>query len=184
MIKSLAAAFAVFLCAGSVSAATLDFTGAGSATATSYTEEGYILTASSPSASTHYGDGGGTSNTFNWHAGGANAYTQAWTLSRIGGGLFDMNSFRLGGLFGSEDMQVYNSNGGAFNLTGNSTYITSSPTWSAVSWVRFSLSDGDSAWLDRIRTTELSAVPGPAALPLAASAMALLGFAGWRRRKA
>lgn len=185
MIKTLAASIAAILCAGSVSAATIDFNGVNGSVpyATSYFEDGYVLTASSPSSGSHYGDVFGDFDRFGWHAGGDNANSQSWTLARVGGGLFDMLSFQLGGMFGSEDMRVRNSNGGNFNLDDNSNYATTSSTWSTVSWVSFTLNGNEDAWMDNIRTREISAVPGPAALPLAASGMALLGFAGWRRRK-
>lgn len=182
MIKTFAAIFAATFIAGSANAAVIDFNSLNSGVyyQNAYYEDGYVLQASSNSPGVHFGDARGDHDRFGWHTGGNNPSVLSWTLRRVDGGMFNMNGFRLGGLYRGDDMTVRNSNGGVWSL-GRGHYNTVSSTWSNLSAVRFTLGRGEEGWIDNIRVT---AVPGPAALPLAASGLALFGFLGWRRRKA
>jgi hypothetical protein len=63
-----------------------------------YTDSGYLLTlntvnlVSSPTGA-HIGDGTSVAQTYNWHDGGDNSGGAFVTLTRVGGGLFDLVSF-------------------------------------------------------------------------------------------
>jgi hypothetical protein len=109
--KSILAAIA-FLAAGSASAAVLTFDGltdmmygdgfplASGMTydGTNHTnvESGFRLTLNAPGAdagAAHVGDGTFDPQTFNWHDGMENGWDTYVTLTRVGGGKFDLNSF-------------------------------------------------------------------------------------------
>lgn len=182
MIKTFAATMAAAFIAGAAHSAVLDFNSINNGVyyQTAYYEDGYVLRASSNSSGVHFGDAQGDNDRFGWHTGGDNPSILSWTLRRVDGSAFDVNGFRLGGLHSGDDMTVRNSNGGAWSL-GSGHYNTTSSTWSNVSAVRFTLGRGEEGWIDNIR---VNAVPGPAALPLAATGLALFGFLGWRRKKA
>jgi hypothetical protein len=109
--KSILAAIA-FLAAGSASAAVLTFDGltdmmygdgfplasgmSYDGTNLTYVESGFQLTLNAPNAdagAAHIGDGTFDPQTFNWHDGMENGSDTFLTLTRVGGGKFDLNSF-------------------------------------------------------------------------------------------
>lgn len=109
--KSILAAVA-FMAAGSASATVLNFDGltdmmygdgfplAGSMTYNglnlTYVESGFQVTLNAPGAdagSAHIGDGTYESSTYNWHDGMENGSDTFVTLTRVGGGKFNLNSF-------------------------------------------------------------------------------------------
>jgi hypothetical protein len=109
--KTILAAVA-FLAAGSASAAVLTFDGltdmmygdgfplasgmAYDGTNLTYVESGFQLTLNAPGAdagAAHVGDGTYDSQTFNWHDGFENGWDTYVTLTRVGGGKFNLNSF-------------------------------------------------------------------------------------------
>jgi len=109
--KSILAAVA-FLAAGSASAAVLTFDGltdmmygdgfplasgmSYDGTNLTYVESGFQLTLNAPGAdagAAHIGDGTFDPQTFNWHDGMENGSGTFLTLTRVGGGKFDLNSF-------------------------------------------------------------------------------------------
>lgn len=86
--------------ANSASATTLTFNGVASTTYTnfsSYTEAGYTFTLYGGSGvlQTHVGDGTGTANTLNWHDGGDNGTGAVMSMTRVGGGLFDLTGITV-----------------------------------------------------------------------------------------
>jgi hypothetical protein len=61
-----------------------------------YVESGFQLTLNAPNAdagAAHIGDGTFDPQTFNWHDGMENGSDTFLTLTRVGGGKFDLNSF-------------------------------------------------------------------------------------------
>lgn len=109
--KSILAAVA-FMAAGSAGATVLNFDGltemmygdgfplAGSMTYNglnlTYVESGFQVTLNAPGAdagSAHIGDGTYESSTYNWHDGMENGSDTFVTLTRVGGGKFNLNSF-------------------------------------------------------------------------------------------
>jgi hypothetical protein len=109
--KTILAAVA-FLAAGSASAAVLTFDGLTDmmygdgfplasgmtydGTNLTYVESGFQLTLNAPNAdagAAHIGDGTFDPQTFNWHDGMENGSGTFLTLTRVGGGKFDLNSF-------------------------------------------------------------------------------------------
>jgi len=109
--KSILAAVA-FLAAGSASATVLNFDGltnsmygddsplAGSMTYNglnlTYVESGFQVTLNAPGAdagAAHIGDGTFEPSTYNWHDGMENGWDTFVTLTRVGGGKFNLNSF-------------------------------------------------------------------------------------------
>jgi len=78
----------------------LTFNGVASTTYTnfsSYTEAGYTFTLYGGSGvlQTHVGDGTGTANTLNWHDGGDNGTGAVMSMTRVGGGLFDLTGITV-----------------------------------------------------------------------------------------
>ena len=109
--KSILAAVA-FMAAGSAGATVLNFDGltemmygdgfplAGSMTYNglnlTYVESGFQVTLNAPGAdagAAHVGDGTYEPSTFNWHDGMENGWDTFVTLTRVGGGKFNLNSF-------------------------------------------------------------------------------------------
>jgi hypothetical protein len=109
--KSILAAVA-FMAAGSASATVLNFDGltemmygdgfplAGSMTSDglnlTYVESGFQVTLNTPEAdagAAHIGDGTYEPSTYNWHDGFENGGNSFITLTRVGGGKFNLNSF-------------------------------------------------------------------------------------------
>ncbi|MBW8898117.1 MAG: PEP-CTERM sorting domain-containing protein [Massilia sp.] len=109
--KSILAAIA-FLAAGSASAAVLTFDGltemmygdgfplasgmSYDGTNLTYVESGFQVILNTPGAdagAAHVGDGTYDSQTFNWHDGFENGWDTYVTLTRVGGGKFNLNSF-------------------------------------------------------------------------------------------
>lgn len=141
----------------------------------SYTESGYIFTLFTPNASafnTHIGDAG-ASNTFNWHDSddnGAGAYV---TITKVGGGLFNLNSFNY-----------VSSAGTTVSASGKtSTFLAgtgvSNVNFLGVSSATFRSANNSHNQIDNVT---LTSVPEPASLALFAAGFGLLGAA--RRRKA
>ena len=109
--KSILAAVAL-MAAGSAGATVLNFDGltemmygdgfplAGSMTYDglnlTYVESGFQVTLNAPEAdagAAHVGDGTYESSTYNWHDGFENGWNSFITLTRVGGGKFNLNSF-------------------------------------------------------------------------------------------
>jgi len=109
--KSILAAVA-FMAAGSAGATVLNFDGltemmygdgfplAGSMTYNgpnlTYVESGFQVTLNAPGAdadAAHVGDGTYEPSTYNWHDGMENGWDTFVTLTRVGGGKFNLNSF-------------------------------------------------------------------------------------------
>jgi hypothetical protein len=109
--KSILAAVA-FMAAGSASATVLNFDGltnsmygdgeplAGGMTYNglnlTYVESGFQVTLNAPGAdagAAHVGDGTFEPSTYNWHDGMENGWDTFLTLTRVGGGKFNLNSF-------------------------------------------------------------------------------------------
>jgi hypothetical protein len=109
--KTILAAVA-FMAAGSASAAVLTFDGLTDmmygdgfplasgmtydGTNLTYTESGFQLTLNAPGAgagAAHVGDGTYDPQTFNWHDGFENGWDTYLTLTRVGGGKFNLSSF-------------------------------------------------------------------------------------------
>ncbi len=109
--KSILAAVAL-MAAGSAGATVLNFDGltemmygdgfplAGSMTYDglnlTYVESGFQVTLNAPEAdagAAHIGDGTYESSTYNWHDGFENGWNSFITLTRVGGGKFNLNSF-------------------------------------------------------------------------------------------
>ena len=109
--KSVLAAVA-FMAAGSAGATVLNFDGltemmygdgfplAGSMTYNgpnlTYVESGFQVTLNAPGAdagAAHIGDGTFEPSTYNWHDGMENGWDTFLTLTRVGGGKFNLNSF-------------------------------------------------------------------------------------------
>lgn len=189
-LKHAIIAAAMSLAATAASATVITFTGlttqygdgnrlASSMTATakslSYTESGYIFTLFTPNASpfnAHIGDVGGA-NTFNWHDGIENGVGAYVTITKVDGGLFNLNSFN------------YFSGGGiTVSATGNSNAVLSGRGVANLNFLGVSSATFSSARIsqNQIDNVNLTSVPEPASLALFAAGFGLLGFA--RRRKA
>lgn len=111
-------------------------------------------------------------------------------VTRTGGGSFFLNSIDLADVFNEPHSGnvpfSYVDGGGSHsliltldNLLGLETFILNLPGVTS-----FTLSQAGSIWfqVDNI-VYDAPAVPLPAALPLFASGLGLLGLAGWRRRR-
>ena len=181
MLRTLTAA-ALAIVSTTAGAATLTFDSLTTTVfTTTYSEAGYTLAASSPTDDTHIGDSfNHTPGTFGWHPGELNADPQAWSLTRDDGRAFGFLSFD----FGAFDISVIDVSapGQAPLSLGSGTHM---PDWTVKS-VTFSFTIWNEGWIDNIVLNDSpEIIPLPGALPLGASALAMLSVFGvWSRRRA
>jgi len=140
----------------------------------SYVEAGFRLTLHAPNAmpgSANIGTGTFEPQTFNWHDGLDNGPDTFVTLTRVGGGLFNLKSFDY-----FADWSAVSADG---KLLGS---IADAGTWStALSGItELRLGSGAFNQLDNINVEAAAAVPLPGTLTLLLAGLAAAGLA--RRR--
>jgi len=145
----------------------------------SYAESGYVLTLNTSNPvdyfyGAHIGDGTGTPQTFNWHDGADNEPGAYVTLTKVGGGSFDLTSFDF---FSYSDFSVSATGYDTLNYYG--TGGTVNPGFLNVSSVTFYGSG--SQQLDNI--TVNGGVPEPASWAMMLGGFGLVGGAMRSRRK-
>ncbi len=141
----------------------------------SYQEAGFLVTLTTPDApdgAAHIGDGTYEPQTFNWHDGLENGANSFVTLTRVGGGRFNLISFD------------YYTDASALSADGKQVGVLQDwGTWgtglNGISELR--LSSGAFNELDNINVENASAVPEPETLPLLLSG--LMVVAAMRRRR-
>jgi hypothetical protein len=141
-----------------------------------YEESGYRLTLNAPEAdagAAHVGDGTFDPQTYNWHDGFENGADTFVTLTRIGGGLFDLRSFD------------YYTTGGALSADGTlQAFLDGGGTWNTaltgIAELRFA--SGAVNALANVDVEAAGTVPLPGTLPLLLGGVAAFGLA--RRRRA
>ncbi|KGF81187.1 hypothetical protein IA69_14125 [Massilia sp. JS1662] len=139
-----------------------------------YEESGYRLTLNAPWAAAgaaHIGDGTFDPQTYNWHDGFENGAGTFVTLTRIGGGLFDLRSFD------------YYTTGSALSADGNlQAFLQGGGTWNTalngITELRFT--SGAVNALANVDVDAAGTVPLPGTLPLLLGGVAAFGLA--RRR--
>jgi hypothetical protein len=146
----------------------------------SYTENGFVLTLNTSNPvdyflGAHIGDGTGTPQTFNWHDGADNEPGAYVTLTKLGGGTFDLTSFDF---FAYNDFSVSATGYATLNYYG--TGGTVNPGFLGVSSVTFYGSGSQE--LDNI--TVNGGVPEPASWAMMLGGFGLVGGAMRRRRAA
>ncbi|SFU81987.1 hypothetical protein [Pseudoduganella namucuonensis] len=142
----------------------------------SYQESGFVLTLTTPNApdgAAHIGDGTYEPQTFNWHDGIENGVDSFVTLTRVGGGLFNLISFDY-----YTDWSVLSADGSQVGeLQGWDSWTT---RLNGISELR--LSSGAYNEIDNVNVeTASAAVPLPGTLPLLLSG--LIACAVVRRRR-
>ncbi|USX12427.1 PEP-CTERM sorting domain-containing protein [Oxalobacteraceae bacterium OTU3CAMAD1] len=142
----------------------------------SYQESGFLVTLTTPNApdgAAHIGDGTYVPQTFNWHDGLENALDSFVTLTRIGGGKFNLVSFDY-----YTDHSVLSADGSQVGVLQDwGTWTTG---LNGISELR--LSSGAFNELDNINVASASAVPEPETLPLLLGGLAMVGAMLRRRR--
>jgi hypothetical protein len=143
-----------------------------------YEESGYRLTLNAPEAdagAAHIGDGTFDPQTYNWHDGLENGANTFVTLTRIGGGKFDLHSFdyyTVGGAL-SADGSLQGS------LDGGGTWETA---LNGITELRFTSGAVNAiANVDVDAVTAAGTVPLPGTLPLLMGGVAAFGLARRRR---
>ena len=140
-----------------------------------YTERGYVLTlqtTNDPDSSlgAHIGDATGVSDTFNWHDEGDNLVGAYVTLTKVGGGAFNLVSFDYAASNGLTLDSTFVGNGGTY--TANLTNVTS---------VSFFTSGYSFNQLDNILLT--GGVPEPETWAMMLVGFGMAGVAVRRRQK-
>ena len=140
-----------------------------------YEESGYRLTLNAPGAAAgaaHVGDGTFDPQTFNWHDGFENGDNTFVTLTRIGGGLFDLRSFD------------YYTTGSTLSADGNlQAFLEGGGTWNTaldgITELRFT--SGAVNALANVDVEAAGTVPLPGTVPLLLGGVAAFGLARRRR---
>jgi hypothetical protein len=140
-----------------------------------YEESGYRLTLNAPGAAAgaaHVGDGTFDPQTFNWHDGFENGADTFVTLTRIGGGLFDLRSFD------------YYTTGSTLSADGNlQAFLVDGGTWNTalhgITELRFT--SGAVNALANVDVEAAGTVPLPGTVPLLLGGVAAFGLARRRR---
>jgi len=141
-----------------------------------YEESGYRVTLNAPGAAAgaaHVGDGTFDPQTYNWHDGFENGADTFVTLTRIGGGLFDLRGFD------------YYTTGSALSTDGNlQAFLEGGGTWSTalngITELRFT-SGAVNALANVDVEAASAAVPLPGTMSLLLGGVAAFGLA--RRRQ-
>jgi hypothetical protein len=141
-----------------------------------YEESGYRVTLNAPWAdagAAHVGDGTFDPQTFNWHDGMENGANTSVTLTRVGGGLFNVLGFD------------YYTDGSALSTDGTPQgFLADAGTWTTalngVTELRFT--SGAFNEIDNVHVeAATAAVPLPGTLPLLLGGVAAFGLARRRR---
>jgi hypothetical protein len=140
-----------------------------------YEESGYRLTLNAPGAAAgaaHVGDGTFDPQTYNWHDGYENGGGTFVTLTRVGGGLFDLRSFD------------YYTTGSTLSTDGNlQAFLVDAGTWNTalngIAELRFT--SGAVNALANVDVEAAGAVPLPGTVPLLLGGVAAFGLARRRR---
>ena len=143
----------------------------------SYQESGFLVTLTTPNApagAAHIGDGTYAPQTFNWHDGLENEADSFVTLTRVGGGRFNLVSFDF-----YTDLSVLSADGNQVGVLQDwGTWTTG---LNGISELR--LSSGAFNELDNINVESASAVPEPETLPMLLGGLAVVAAMGRRRRR-
>lgn len=175
-----ACALAFAAIANSASGATLTFNGVAGTTYanfTSYTEAGYTFTlyGGSGVSRTHVGDGTYIANTLNWHDGGDNGTGAVMSLTRAGGGLFDLTGITV---YARPTLTISAAGYSTQQFTGNN--VTYALSFLGVNRVDFSASTGSAVGIDNVVVNSAS-VPLPATAAL--FGLGLIGMGAAVRRQ-
>jgi hypothetical protein len=141
-----------------------------------YEESGFRVTLNAPGAAAgaaHVGDGTFDPQTYNWHDGFENGDNTFVTLTRIGGGQFDLRSFD------------YYTTGSTLSTDGNlQAFLDGGGTWNTALNGITELSFGSGA-VNAIANVDVAAataaVPLPGTVPLLLGGVAAFGLARRRR---
>jgi hypothetical protein len=143
-----------------------------------YEESGYRVTLNAPEANAgaaHIGDGTFDPQTYNWHDGAENGANTFVTLTRVGGGMFNLLGF-----------DYYTTTGGALFADGAlQGFLAGAGTWTTalngITALRFNSGAQNAlANIDVEAATAAGTVPLPGTLPLLLGGVAAFGLA--RRR--
>jgi hypothetical protein len=143
-----------------------------------YEESGYRLTLNAPGAdagAAHVGDGTFDAQTYNWHDGFENGADTYVTLTRVGGGQFNLLGFD------------YYTDGSALSADGGLLgFLADAGTWdTALNGItELRLTSGAYNAIDNVSVeaaTSSAAVPLPGTLPLLMGGVAAFGLARRRR---
>ena len=193
--KSILAAV-TFVAAGSASAAVLTFDGLTDmvygdgfplasgmtyiGTNLTYVESGFQLTLNTPNAdagAAHVGDGTYDPQTFNWHDGLENGSDTFLTLTRMGGGKFDLNSFDY-----FMDWSNVSADGVALgSITDFGTWSTALTGITELRLTSGAFNEIDNVDLTAAATAPSGSVPLPGTLALMLGGLAAGGMARRRR---
>jgi len=175
-----ACALAFAATANSASATTLTFNGVAGTTYTnfgSYTEAGYTFTLYGGwgVSQTHVGDGTYTANTLNWHDGGNNGTGAVMSMTRVGGGLFDLTGITVDA---RPTLTISAAGYSTQQFTGNN--VTYNLSFLGVDRVDFSASTGYAVGIDNVVVNSAS-VPLPSTAAL--FGLGLIGMGAAVRRQ-
>ncbi|NIA56482.1 hypothetical protein HAV22_22905 [Massilia sp. TW-1] len=140
-----------------------------------YEEAGYRVTLNAPGAAAgqaHVGDGTFDPQTYNWHDGFENGANTFVTLTRAGGGSFDLRSFD------------YYTDGSALSTDGTlQAFLAGGGTWTTalngITELRFTSSAHNA--IANVDVAAAGTVPLPGTLPLLMGGVAAFGLARRRR---